>query len=108
LAAHDPVAGDLVRALGFPGGGQFTATEGRVVADVDGEKYGHHGQLLKVSAEIHPGNSGGPLIDVSGHAAGVVFAIGLTDGRALSIPVSRLRSTLTEDLPELTTICEAQ
>jgi S1-C subfamily serine protease len=105
LADHDPVPGDLVRALGFPGGGQFTATEGRIVSEVDGERYGQNGRLLKASAEIHPGNSGGPLIDISGHAAGVVFAIDLEDGRALSIPVSRLRSTLSTQLPELTTSC---
>lgn len=86
----DPVPGDLVRALGYPGGGAFTATDGWLIEYRDGSQYGRPGMVLATSVEVEPGNSGGPLVDADGKVVGVVFAIDLTDGDGLAIPVSLL------------------
>jgi S1-C subfamily serine protease len=94
LAPADAVPGDLVRALGFPLGGPFTATEGRVIDYVSGSMYGHASRILRSSTDIQPGNSGGPLIDTNGRVSGVVFAVDSRNGEALVLPVTRLRVVL--------------
>ena len=86
----DPTPGDLVRALGYPLGGVFAATEGRVVEYRDGVHYSRPGRVLVTSATVEPGNSGGPLVDSSGRVVGVVFALELQDGYTLGIPVGML------------------
>lgn len=94
LDAADPVPGDLVQALGFPLGNQFTAVPGRVIGYADGAEYQHDGRVLQSSVTIRPGNSGGPLLDRAGRVAGVMFAVDLRDGTALAIPASRVRTVL--------------
>lgn len=97
LATADPVPGDQVRVVGYPLGGPLTVTSGRVIEFVDGEQYGQPGPVIRISAAIRPGNSGGPLIDSHGRVLGVVFAVQIADGVALAIPASRLSA----DLPGL-------
>ena len=94
LATNDPVPGDLVEALGFPLGGPFAASPGRIIELVDGAPYDHVGMLLGSSVQIQPGNSGGPLLDRLGRVVRVIFAIDLRTGNALAISVSRLRHVL--------------
>jgi hypothetical protein len=66
--------GDDVAVLGFPRGIGFTFTKGSVSAlDVQIEdQTGSVGGLIQTDAAVNPGNSGGPLVDLSGEVVGVV------------------------------------
>ena len=50
--------------------------------------------VLFLSADIKPGNSGSPVIDVLGHAVGIVFAGG--GGFGYAIPVEEIRGFISE------------
>lgn len=77
-------AGDSAVVQGFPYGGPFTSTGAAVLAvdtarvpDVYGS--GANGrEIYSLSADVRPGNSGGPLLTTDGEVAGVVFARGGT------------------------------
>jgi serine protease Do len=79
---HDDeiVAGLDVYAAGFPlGDPQFTLTRGIVSkAKADGDITGTSSidHTLEHDANIHPGNSGGPLVSTSGQVVGVNYAGG--------------------------------
>lgn len=68
-------SGDSVVAIGFPLHGyltsDFTVTTG-IVSSLSGLQ--NDTRHLQISAAIQPGNSGGPLFDMSGQVAGVVVA----------------------------------
>jgi len=68
-------SGDPVTVIGFPFHGlltsDFTVTTG-IVSSLSGIK--NDSRYLQISAPVQPGNSGGPLIDSSGHVVGVVSA----------------------------------
>ena len=49
---------------------------------------------VQISAQIDPGNSGGPVIDGESRVVAVAFAVHLDSGMALAIPVSTVRSLL--------------
>ena len=66
-------AGDAVVALGYPLSGLLARTANLTVGNVsalaglrDDSRY------LQISAPVQPGNSGGPLLDTSGHLVGIV------------------------------------
>ena len=95
LAPSDPARGDAVTVVGYPLGGQQTLTSGEVVDfarldSLDGPR------VLRLSAEIWPGSSGGPVLDDHGRVVGVVFAIERATDYALAVPVSHLRELLAE------------
>jgi S1-C subfamily serine protease len=66
-------SGDSVIAIGFPFHGlltsDFTVTTG-IVSSLSGLL--NDSRFLQISAPVQPGNSGGPLLDTSGHVVGVV------------------------------------
>lgn len=68
-------SGDQVVAIGFPFHGlltsDFTVTTG-IVSSLSGIL--NDTRFLQISAPVQPGNSGGPLLDMSGHVVGVVSA----------------------------------
>ena len=68
-------SGDAVVAIGFPFHGlltsDFTVTTG-IVNSLSGIL--NDTRFLQISAPVQPGNSGGPLLDMSGHVIGVVSA----------------------------------
>ncbi len=68
-------SGDSVVAIGFPLHGYLTSdltvTTG-IVSSLSG--FRNHTGRLQISAAIQPGNSGGPLFDMTGQVAGVVVA----------------------------------
>jgi Trypsin-like peptidase domain len=68
-------AGDAVVALGYPLSGLLATSPSVSIGNVsalagllDDSRY------LQISAPVQPGNSGGPLLDASGHLIGVVTA----------------------------------
>jgi len=60
-------SGDAVVAIGFP----YHGTTG-IVSSLSGIL--NDTRFLQISAPVQPGNSGGPLLDMSGHVVGVVAA----------------------------------
>jgi S1-C subfamily serine protease len=84
-------AGAAVTAVGYPLGGELTLSSGTVVDRVDGSSFGVPGDVLRLSAKVVPGNSGGPLLDSSGRIVGIVYAIEIATGFGLAIPIDTMR-----------------
>lgn len=92
IAKNSVVSTDLVYAIGFPsshGGLQKICTTGEVTGVnqfVDMPGY------FSVSADIHPGNSGGPIVDPRGNAVGVVtFGARADEPQGWAIPLNEFR-----------------
>lgn len=94
LAASAPPRGAAVFAAGYPEGGRFRLTRGEVVDLSRNLALGNAGGTLRITSEVQPGNSGGPLFDASGRVVGVVYAIELATGYGLAVPVQTLRTAL--------------
>jgi len=63
--------GERCIAAGFPRQQAFTITDG-MVSKLTGEN--NRAGLIQISAPVHPGSSGGPLIDRFGNIIGIVVA----------------------------------
>jgi S1-C subfamily serine protease len=85
---------ETVLAVGYPDGGPATVSAGRVVSLVDGELLGEPTDVIRVDADIRQGNSGGPLLDEQGRVVGVVFALDVSSGDGLVVPVDTLLERL--------------
>lgn len=84
-------------AAGYPGGKKLTFSDGEAVDyQVDG-RLGTTEAMLRFTASIRPGNSGGPVLDARGELVGVVFAEEVSTGHALAVPVDVLRDVLRGD-----------
>jgi S1-C subfamily serine protease len=94
LAGGDPGPGAAVSAVGFPLGGPLAQTRGTVVDLAPGARLGETGKVLRITAAVRHGNSGGPLLDDAGRVVGVVYASENRTGYGLAIPVSSLRTLL--------------
>lgn len=91
--------GHIVFAVGNPLGLTSTMTQGIVSAlgrqiniiDDEGTGYGIE-NFIQTDAAVNPGNSGGPLIDISGSVVGINTAIATTNqryqGYSFAIPVN--------------------
>ena len=88
--------GEDIAAVGYPLGGPFTITRGVVIDRVDGFRFNVQGKILRISAEVQPGNSGGPLLDRRGRVAGVVYAIEIATGLGLAIPMGTVNALIKE------------
>lgn len=91
LAAEDPEIRENVTAIGYAEGGPQRFTTGHIIDYVTDSRLGSFGQIMRITNEIHPGNSGGPLIADTGEVVGVVYAIELATDYGLAIPVTTLR-----------------
>jgi hypothetical protein len=68
-------AGDTVVALGYPLSGLLASSANLSVGNVSAlADLGDDYRYFQISAPIQPGNSGGPLLDSSGHLVGIVTA----------------------------------
>lgn len=89
--------GDAVIAIGHPYGLNYTATQG-VISKVDRIREGL--KFIQTDAAINQGNSGGPLVNMSGEIVGVnSFIIRGGDNLGFALPVSYLREALQMYLP---------
>ena len=91
LSEIDPETGDEVLVIGFPEGGPIEMTTGEVIDYVRDPGFGSFGNVLRISAEVAHGNSGGPLLAPDGSIVGVVYAIETETGHGLALPASALR-----------------
>ena len=66
-------AGDAVIALGYPLSGLLAAAANLTVGNVSAlAGLANDSRYLQISAPVQSGNSGGPLLDASGHVVGIV------------------------------------
>jgi S1-C subfamily serine protease len=87
-------AGDQVAVVGYPEGRRLRFAEGEVIDRVDGVLFGESARILRLTNEVRPGNSGGPLVDEDGAVVGVVFAIEIATGYGLAVPVKALKKVM--------------
>jgi S1-C subfamily serine protease len=78
--------GANVVVLGYPGGGNFTATPARIREaiklsgpDIYRDPAPVTRDVYTIRANVEQGNSGGPLIDLNGNVLGVVFGAAVDD-----------------------------
>lgn len=93
LAADAPGRGDLAAAIGFTGGGQqrvIPAGVNRALDALGRDIYGQQRverEVIELSADVAPGDSGGPIVLDDGTVGGVTFSESRTEpdvGYALS------------------------
>jgi S1-C subfamily serine protease len=79
-----PTGTDAV-VMGYPGGGEFTATPGRIreIIQLNGPDIYHTTTVTRevytIRGTVRQGNSGGPLIGKDGRVLGVVFGAAVDD-----------------------------
>jgi S1-C subfamily serine protease len=93
--------GAAVYAAGYPGGGSYTVSAGRVRTTVNAigkDIYDDKTvtrQVYSLRAVVRPGDSGGPLLDSTGHVTGVVFAMSTTDSQTgYALTLAQVKPTL--------------
>jgi S1-C subfamily serine protease len=88
-----PNIGETIQAIGSPVGLERTVTQGIVSAL--GRRLLQIGDQIQIDAALNPGNSGGPVVDMSGRLVGIVFA-GLErfQGLNFAVPAERLAAAL--------------
>ncbi len=89
LAPQDPVAGEHVTMIGYPGGDRTVSG-----ATVEGTLVRRDGTVLRFRPQPQPGQSGSPLVDDSGRLVGIAYAMDTTGGQGLAVPVSQVRAAL--------------
>lgn len=81
---NDAKSNSPVFALGYPGGGEYTVQPGVILDQFTALGQDIYGKqrtirsVYSVQANIVPGNSGGPVVDTTGHVRAVVFATSTT------------------------------
>lgn len=86
FAQTEAKTGASVVVLGYPGGGNFTATPARIREliklsgpDIYRDPAPVTRDVYTIRASVEQGNSGGPLIDLNGQVLGVVFGAAVDD-----------------------------
>jgi serine protease DegQ len=96
LAAADPAPRTHVSVVGFPRGGPLKQRNGIVIDAVAGRRLEETGKVLRITAAVEHGNSGGPVLNDAGQVVGVVYAIEKATGYGLAIPVSSLKKLVND------------
>lgn len=87
LAKSEPKIGEDIFVIGHPKGYQWSLTRGTVSGIRD--------DTIQTDAAIHPGNSGGPLLDSTGQLVGVTtFVVGSNHPIGFAISVTRIEKFL--------------
>ncbi len=90
--------GEPVVAIGNPFGYSHTVTSGIISAKGRVIGTGPYDNFLQTDASIHPGNSGGPLLDTRGRVIGINTAVSSEGaGIGFAIPIN-LAKDVTKDL----------
>jgi serine protease Do len=90
--------GDPVIAIGNPFGYSHTVTSGIISAKGRVIGNGPYDNFLQTDASIHPGNSGGPLLDINGRVIGINTAVSEEGvGIGFAIPIN-IAKQITADL----------
>lgn len=94
VALDDPAEGGNVVAIGYPEGHQLKSTDGNVLGYFNDVRYGSLGRIMRFTAPIKSGNSGGPLLSAEGDVVGVVYAIDLGNEDSLAVPAASVTRLL--------------
>ncbi len=87
--------GDQVLAIGNPLGFSHTVTSGIISAKSRVIGAGPYDNFLQTDATIHPGNSGGPLLDMRGQVIGINTAVSSEgQGIGFAIPSNMARQVI--------------
>ncbi|MCG0275353.1 MAG: trypsin-like peptidase domain-containing protein [Thermosediminibacteraceae bacterium] len=94
LSSSTPQSGEEILVLGHPLGVKNTVSKGIIsnpsknISEIYPNMKTLNINIMQISAPIYPGNSGGPVVNTSGEAVGVVFAKRSgTDTIAFAIPI---------------------
>jgi len=102
--SDDVEVGHIVFAIGAPLGLKSTMTQGIVSAlgrniGIIGDAYGIE-NFIQTDAAVNPGNSGGPLVDITGQVVGINTAIATTNARyqgySFAIPINLAKQVATD------------
>jgi S1-C subfamily serine protease len=96
LTAADPDAGAAVLVVGYPSGGEQAVERGEVVEYARLREPEDASPVMRMTADIVPGNSGGAVVDRRGELVGIVFGVETETGYGLAIPASAVRALLNE------------
>jgi len=96
LAQEDPLEGDAITVIGYPGGRQLTTVSGVVLGTAPDPLGAALGTVMVTTAPVQPGSSGSPVLNESGEVVGVVYAKNESE-QSFMVPVSLLRTLIAED-----------
>ena len=95
-SSQELASGDAVFAAGYPGGGHFTFSDGRVKGLY--EVYGS--RVIQTSAHFEPGASGGGLFDAEGRLLGILTFKAASGGDFhFVLPIEWVLKLIDEDTP---------
>jgi serine protease Do len=94
LAGRDAPDGTRVVVAGFPNGGRQTVGSGEVVEYARLRSPVDASPVMRLTAPVVPGNSGGAVLDERGELVGVVFGVETETGYGLAIPASAVDELL--------------
>lgn len=96
LAQEDPIEGDAITVIGYPGGGQLTTVSGVVLGTAPDPLGAALGTVMVTTAPVEPGSSGSPVLNEAGEVVGVIYAKNESE-QSFMVPVSLLRTLMAED-----------
>lgn len=94
LAPDDPAEDTSVLVVGYPNGGEQRVERGDVVEYARLREPSDASAVMRLTADIVPGNSGGAVVDRRGDLVGVVFGVETETGYGLAIPASAVQALL--------------